>query len=336
MEQGSATAEETRHKAPACGPGSVSVIIPVKNGLPHFREVCAALAVQQYDAPCEVICIDSGSRDGSDRIAESAGFRLVRIAPEAFGHGRTRNLGAAMSRAEFLVFVTHDAIPEGRDWLCDLLAPLRADPAVAGVFGRHIGHRGADPFICWELESHFAGLAAFPVVEITDRAAYEADVGLQQIYHFYSDNASAMRRSVWCQHPYPDVQFSEDQLWAKTVVEAGFRKAYAPRAVVRHSHSFGPFETLRRSYDESRAFRKLFGYRLSRGWRHCLRSAFWLAGRDLGLARRHGWWRSHPRATLSRVAQALARPLGHYLGAREKIPDVLARSLSRDDWIRRL
>lgn len=317
-------------------PNSVSIIIPVKNGLPYFRDVCAAVAAQVYDAPIEVICIDSGSKDGSDRIALDHGFRLVRIPPAEFGHGRTRNYAASLSGSEYLAFLTHDAIPDDDQWLARLLAPLRADPRVAGAFSRHIAHHGADPFITWELQEHFRGLGNFPMVEITDRAAYDADLGLRQVYHYYSDNASAMPRRIWEQHPYPDVQFAEDQIWAKTIVEAGYKKAFASDSVVRHSHAFGPWATLRRSFDESRAFHKLFGYELSTGPRQILRSAAYLAQRDIGNAVRLGWWRSHPGKTLSRIGESLTRPLGHYLGCRKSLPRWIENRISLDDWIRAL
>lgn len=318
------------------GPDSVSVIIPVKNGLPHFREVCEALATQEYDAPWEVICIDSGSTDGSKKIALDHGFRVHEIRPETFGHGRTRNVGAEMSTADYVAFLTHDAIPNDTEWLAKLVQPMRNDDRVAGVFSRHIAHSDADPFVTWELEQHFQGLAKYPVVEITDRAAYDTNVGLQQVYHFYSDNASALRKSVWTDIPYPDVQFAEDQIWAKTVVEAGYRKAFAQDSVVRHSHAFGAWETLQRSFDESRAFNRLFGYKLSPSWRHVFRSTGFLFKRDARNAWAQGWWKSHPGTTLSRCGAALTRPLGHYLGHRPGLPSWFEKRLSRDDWIRSL
>ncbi|WP_348646747.1 glycosyltransferase family 2 protein [Aliiroseovarius sp. F47248L] len=318
------------------GPNSVSINIPVKNGLPHFKDVCEMLAVQDYDGPFEVICVDSGSTDGSDSLAEAQGFRVVRIDGKDFGHGKTRNYSASLSKADYLVFITHDAIPNDARWLSELIAPMREDTRIAGVFSRHIAHGDADPFVEWELEQHFKGLADFPVVEITNRTEYDANQGLRQIFHFYSDNASAMPRRIWEQHPYPDVQFAEDQIWAKEIVEAGYRKAFAFDSVVRHSHSFGPFETLQRSFDESRAFRKLFGYRLSGSPAHVLKSAAYLMKRDIGLALRNGWWRTHPSKTCSRLFEAITRPLGHYLGARDRLPDFMTRHLSRDDWIRSL
>lgn len=317
-------------------PDSVTIVIPVKNGLPFFRDVCAALAEQEYDGRQEVLCIDSGSKDGSIEVATSFGFRVERIPSAEFGHGRTRNLGAKLANTEFVAYLTHDAIPADRHWLANLLKPMRADARVAGVFSRHIAHDGADPFISWELREHFRGLADFPMVEITDREEYDRNIGLRQVYHFYSDNASALRRSVWEAIPYPDVQFAEDQIWAKTIVEAGYRKAFAVDSVVRHSHAFGPWETLRRSFDESRAFQKLFGYELASSWKSVFRSGVYLMRRDIGNAMREKWWRTHPLKTVSRFFESFARPLGHYLGCRPNLPEWVARRISRDDWIRSL
>ena len=314
----------------------VTVVIPVKNGLPYFQDVCSALAAQQIDIPFEVLCIDSGSTDGSQALARKHGFHVHEILPAEFGHGRTRNLGVELSGTEFVAFLTHDAIPDDPLWLDRLIRPMRDDPRVAGVFSRHIAHQDADPFVAWELDAHFKGLAEFPIVEITDRAMYDADESLRQVYHFYSDNASAMRRSVWEDIPYPDVQFAEDQIWAKTIVEAGYRKAFAASSVVRHSHTFGPWETLQRSFDESRAFRRLFGYQLSKSLFAVVKSAVYLLNRDIGLAVRNGWWKSYPSKALSRMGEALTRPLGHYLGARDRLPGWLEMRLSRDDWIRSL
>lgn len=317
-------------------PNSVTVVIPVKNGMPHFAEVCAALDRQEYDAPVDVLCIDSGSRDDSVAVADRYGFRVERIPADEFGHGRTRNLGARLANTEFVAFLTHDAIPADEHWLGALLRPMRDDDKIAGVFSRHVAHENADPFISWELREHFKGLENWPVVEITDRAEYEQNQGLRQVYHFYSDNASALRKSVWEMFPYPDVQFAEDQIWAKTIVEAGWRKAFAQDSIVRHSHSFGPWETLRRSFDESRAFQKLFGYELCDSPKNWLRSSLYLMKRDIGNAMQEGWWRTHPGKTVSRVFESFTRPLGHYLGCRPELPTWVEKRISRDDWIRSL
>ncbi|QND52685.1 glycosyltransferase family 2 protein [Phyllobacterium sp. 628] len=135
----------------------VSIIIPVKNGLPQFRRVIEMLSRQKFDAEFEVIVIDSGSRDGSKEIVpqDDPRFRLIEISSADFGHGKTRNLGASLARGEFCAFLTHDAVPADEYWLAELVKPLRENDEVAGVFGRHIAYPDASPFTRWELETHF-------------------------------------------------------------------------------------------------------------------------------------------------------------------------------------
>lgn len=311
----------------------VSVIIPVKNGLPHFRRVIDMLKKQHLDAPFEVIVIDSGSRDGSKEAvpADDPRFRIVEIESSSFGHGKTRNLGVELSRGDYCAFLTHDAAPANEFWLQELLRPLREDDTVAGVFGRHLAYESATPFTRWELETHFEGLRQWPVVRITDAREYIRNQGLRQVYHFYSDNSSCMRKSVWRKLPYPDVDFAEDQMWAKTVVEAGYAKAYAYESVVYHSHDYSPWERLQRSYDEARALNELFGYELGATRRNALRQAWRTTGRDFLLAWRNGWIRTAPLATLMRPVDNLARQIGYYLGTRRpRFTERHQRALSRD------
>lgn len=311
----------------------VSVIIPVKNGMPGFARVLDAVARQQLDAPFEVIVIDSGSSDGSPEAVPLSDprFRLLRIEPAEFGHGKTRNLGVAAARGAFCAFLTHDAVPADEFWLRELLRPLLDDDQVAGVFGRHVALEDASPFTRWELEVHFSGFRQSPKVWISDAREYSRNLGLRQMYHFYSDNSSCLRRSVWQLHPYPDVDFAEDQLWAKQVIEAGFRKAFAWDAVVYHSHDMGLVERFRRSFDEARAFKQLFGYQLGPSRWGVLRQVARTSARDWLLAVRHGWILTHPLQTLLKPLDNLARQLGYYIGSGSSaLASKHAGALSRD------
>ncbi len=294
-----------------------SIIIPVKNGLPHIAEVYKMIARQNVDFEFEVIIIDSGSTDGSLQAVpvDDERFRVVEIPPASFGHGRTRNLGAELARGELCVFLTHDAVPANSHWLAELVRPLREDSRIAGAFGRHIAHRGASPFASWELETHFAGLKQWPVVWISDAREYARNQGLRQVFHFYSDNSSCMRKSVWKEYPYPDVSFAEDQIWAKTIVEAGYRKAFSWDSVVHHSHDYSVWERLSRSYDESKALNELFGYKLVSSVWNVMMQSLRTTVRDLRLAIDNGWISSDLLVVTKQPFNNVARQVGYYLGA---------------------
>ncbi|MEO1660838.1 MAG: glycosyltransferase family 2 protein [Pseudomonadota bacterium] len=316
----------------------VSVIIPVKNGLPEFERVLAGLQDQEFEHEFEVLVIDSGSSDGSKEAIphDDPRFKLIEIDSADFGHGKTRNYGIELSEGDYCAFLTHDAAPFNEHWLRNLVRPLLEDEEVAGVFGRHVGYEHASPFTKWELETHFDGLRQWPVVQLDDARAYTKDIGLQQVYHYYSDNSSCLRKSVWDEIPYADVDFSEDQLWAKAIVEAGHKKAYAADSVVYHSHDYSLMERFRRSFDEARAFKRLFGYQFCSSRRTMLKQAFLTTKRDLGLAIKNGWIFRYPLTTLLKPFDNLSRQIGYYYGTVN--PDLVASHghiVSRDKRLQR-
>jgi len=311
-----------------------SVIIPTKNPGPIFHKVLSAVLNQAVDFDYEVLVVDSGSTDGTVEYIgnlKNANLRLHCIEPSSFGHGRTRNMGIQMTTGQYAVLITHDAMPASENWLDALVSAADKDDSIAGVFGRHIAYPGASPFTKRELELHFSGFAADPVVSIEDPDRYARDQGYRQFLHFFSDNNALVRRSVWETLPYPDVDFAEDQIWARKIVEAGFKKAYAHEAVVFHSHDYSLVERLQRSFDESYAFYRLFGYVLCADLKSMLRSWVALSVRDLSYVRSESL-RNFSFIDIVRMPfDNLMRLMGHYLGARgDKLPPRVRRLFSWD------
>jgi glycosyltransferase involved in cell wall biosynthesis len=56
------------------------------------------------------------------------------------------------------------------------------------------------------------------------------------------------------------VPYAEDQLLAREMIEAGYRKAYNPEAAVLHSHDYPPGEFFKRYFDEWRSLREVLGH----------------------------------------------------------------------------
>jgi len=311
-----------------------SVIIPTKNPGRIFRSVLPAVCEQITDFEYDVLVIDSGSVDGTVDYVRSfpdIRVRLHEIPAHEFGHGKTRNLGVSLTQGEYAVLITHDALPATKHWLASMVHAADQDSRIAGVFGKHFAYPDASPFTKRDLERHFANFAPDPVVWLEDRSRYEQDPGYRQYLHFFSDNNALVRRSVWEQHPYPDVDFAEDQIWAETVIKAGWKKAYAEEGAVFHSHDFALMELLHRSFDESYALFRLFGYTLVPSLPRLMRSWLGASLRDLKYARQQGLLRKQPRAVLGMPFENIMRTSGHYLGSRaEKLPRWLRHWLSRD------
>jgi rhamnosyltransferase len=295
----------------------VSVVIPTKNGGSRFQAVLKAVLEQQTDWPFEVIVIDSGSRDDTLAIARAnPTVHLMEVEPTDFQHGRTRNTAIQSAKGEYIAMITQDAQPAADNWLRCLVREIEADEQVAGVFGRHIAYDDASLFTRDELVQHFSGFRAQPKVQLDDQDRYRTDDGYRQFLYFFSDNNALLRRSIWEQHPYPEVDFSEDQAWARIIIEAGYKKSYSHDAVVYHSHNYGLWERFQRSFDESMALNELFHYDQSTSLLVLLRSWVGLTLRDFRSVRQNlskeGWKLLIP--ALRMPVDNLMRVSGSWLG----------------------
>lgn len=88
---------------------TVSVIIPVYNGLKHIETTLDTVLQQTHPAD-EIIVIDDGSTDGSVELLERLGAELpitVIHQPNA-GQSAARNTAAKLATSELLAFVDHD------------------------------------------------------------------------------------------------------------------------------------------------------------------------------------------------------------------------------------
>lgn len=245
-----------------------SVVIPTKNGGKIFENVLRSVLEQDLNVneAFEVIVVDSGSNDGTVELVKKTQERypnvvLKEILPKEFGHGRTRNLGASLARGKNVVFITQDALPYNKVWLKNLIAVFNLDPDIAGVFGKHVPYDDCDIFEKYNLKVHFDNFGSDTTVYyIDDKERYDREEGYRHLLCFYSDNSSAMRKEVWARYPYPDVDFAEDQLWAKSIIEKGYKKAYAPESVVYHSHNYTFKQQFKRYFDEYKGLNKIYNY----------------------------------------------------------------------------
>lgn len=265
-------ASQTEVTAPAISrpqDTELDVVIPTYNGLAEVTRVIEALRSQRNAEALQIHVIDSHSSDGTTEwLRAQQDVALTMVAQTEFQHGRTRNAGAAIGQAPVIAFLTQDAVPATRRWSDDILKMMRHYPQAAGLFGRHLPYPDHPIWVRQEIKGHFENMLKYPLAlskETDPQKWASGDQGWRQLLHFYSDNNSAMRRSVWQQMPYPEVDYGEDQIWARDIIEAGYTKLYAPTATVYHSHDYTPPETYARSKTEADFFYRHFGYQLGKG-----------------------------------------------------------------------
>ena len=319
---------------------SVSIIIPVKNPGKIFKRVLSAIYVQEYDGYVEIIVIDSGSTDGTLEFLNEAlkinkNLKIVSIPSSEFGHGKTRNLAIEKSSGELIAVITHDATPINKDWLKNMVQPFLENENVAGVFGRHQAYEDADIFVSLELNQHFDRFNRTPPItyfKIEDFNAYNADKNLQMFYCFFSDNNAMLRKSVWDKIPYEDVNFAEDQKWAKAILEKGYIKAYTDQAIVYHSHNYTMVEVFRRSFEEAFSFQINFQHLIVSSLKELIKIVL-LKNRNDYLILFH----SKEKRFSNKLFQLFYRPMynllrysGYFLGSQKRISSILYSKISMD------
>ncbi|MCK6527384.1 glycosyltransferase [Myxococcota bacterium] len=233
------------HEPPEADPSpAIGVVVPVRDGGERLRGLLAALGRQRGIGPVEVLVVDSGSRDGSVAAARGAGARVFALDGEPFHHARVRNAAIARSRAPLVAMLTQDAVPRGETFLADLAAAVLRDDRVAGSYGRQVPRPGADPYSQAEIARWTPD--GPPEVRVAPSPGALGALSPAERYALcrFDDVASCVRRADWERVPLPDVPFGEDVAWAAEVLAAGRAIAYAPAAVVEHSHEPG-FRALR-------------------------------------------------------------------------------------------
>lgn len=232
--------------------------MPTWQGAEFLERVLTALAAQRTGLSWDLLVVDSGSTDGTLEILARHAARFpvplcVRhIDKVEFDHGDTRNLLAALSRGELLVYLTQDAIPLGEGWL-EGLARNFDDPAVAAATCRNVPRADAHP-VTKLLSAGDPGYAPERrEVRLPPEAEYASlDAHARRLLYNFNDVASAVRREVWELHPFPRTWFGEDVLMARALLEGGWTVVYDAAHAVEHSHDYDAAETYARAHVDGR------------------------------------------------------------------------------------
>lgn len=240
----------------------VTIVIPVKNGEEHLDILLKKIFSQKTKLKYEIVVVDSGSKDSSiDIIKRYTQVKLYEIKSEEFNHGMTRNYGASKGTGEFIVFLTQDAIPATDFWLDNLVSACKLKDNIAGAFGRHLPYPDCNILDKRDLFLHFENFGKNTIFQkIEDYERYKKDIAYVQWLSFFSDNNSCLNRKVWEKIPYDNVTFSEDQVWARKIIEEGYIKVYTPYAPVYHSHNYDLKEYGKRYYDEFKGLYGIYDY----------------------------------------------------------------------------
>lgn len=130
----------------------VSVVIPHYNSPDSLARVVEAVRAQDYAGEVEIVVAD----DGSDRLPQIAGVRLVQQKDLGFRAAAARNLGACAATGEILAFLDADTVPEP-GYLAAVVPHIVGDDRAVVVGTRLTGAQREEPEWlrdAWERTDH--------------------------------------------------------------------------------------------------------------------------------------------------------------------------------------
>lgn len=271
----------------------ISIIIRAKDEMPWLKYTLRLLKLQERQ-DYELICVDSGSQDGSWELLQESGAKICyRIKPEDYIPGKVLNQAIAQSSGEIIVFNNADCVPLNRYWLSELVLPLETDPSMAASYACQIARPDARPLVQKDY----------------DRAFGDGSIAATW-KHFFSLASSAVRRDLILQHPFDeDIRYSEDIEWSWRMKGLGYGIGYAKDAKVWHSHNYNLKQIKKRYLGEGKAEASIYTEHYSEHpeeksfTRSVLLSAGMETLRDAAYLLRRGRLDWLPKAPIYRLAQ---------------------------------
>lgn len=167
---------------------------------------------------------------------------VTHFAKSEFDHGGTRNKGAAMSDAPFILFMTQDAVPYDA-YLVENLLKAFEDSQVAAAYAKQLADKN-DNYL-----EYYTRQFNYPE---ESRKKTMADLKELGIKTFFCSNVCAMYRKEY----YDEMNgfsleaiFNEDMMLAAGFVEAGYGIYYAADAKVWHWHNYSGIQQFHRNFD---------------------------------------------------------------------------------------
>lgn len=233
----------------------IDVIIPTYHPEGRLPVTLRRLAEQSLPVR-RVLLMDTCERDGSSPLeqllresaigTEIGGMRIEeRLIPwDEFDHGGTRAMGADLcSDADYLLYMTQDALPAGQNLVEELVRGFSMAPGTAVCYARQLPNEDAWP------EERISRQISYPEQSRVKSAADFAVLGIRTLY---CSNVCAMYNAEIYRKLGGFVNhtvFNEDMIYASGALKAGYHICYCAGAQVYHSHNYSAVQQFRRNFD---------------------------------------------------------------------------------------
>ena len=221
----------------------IDVIIPTYKPGIEFEKLIGRLQNQEY--PIHKIIIINTRTDIFPKELDRSNYEIeiTHIEPDQFDHGGTRNMGAGMSDADIVVYMTQDAIPVDEKLIGTFAKIFEENPDIGIAYGRQLPREE-----CNIIERHTRRFN-YPEKSLIKTKEDLPRLGIKTF--FCSDVCAAYRRNYLLSaggFEDPTI-FNEDMIFAGKRIYAGDKVAYVAEAKVMHSHNYTGSQQFHRNFD---------------------------------------------------------------------------------------
>lgn len=167
---------------------------------------------------------------------------IKNIDKKDFDHGGTRNLGAKLSSADIIMFMTQDAVPGDKKLIESLMEPLYNEK-VASAYARQLPNAGASVLEKYSRTFNYPPESLIKSKEDIDKLGIKT--------YFCSNVCAAYKRDVYESLGGFTTKtiFNEDMIMAYYVIKNDYKIAYTAKAKVYHSHEYNNIAQFKRNFD---------------------------------------------------------------------------------------
>ena len=223
----------------------VSIIIRTLNEAAFLPSLLDLINNQSYKN-FEIIIVDSGSKDDTQKIAKEFSDKLLIIEKDDFTFGYAINHGIKHSNGELVCIISAHTKPESNNWLEELVSAFNYEKLdnskVAMSYGKQIGGE----------TSNFSEIMDF-------HSLFGKEELKKSSPKYFCNNANSMiRKDLWSTHPFNEsLSGLEDIEWSKYWMDKGHEIVYKPNASIIHIHNETGSQIRNRFWRESIAARSI-------------------------------------------------------------------------------
>ncbi|MBE5940072.1 MAG: glycosyltransferase family 2 protein [Lachnospiraceae bacterium] len=221
----------------------VNVAIPTYRPDSRLKEIIIRLNKQTI-VPDRILIINTDEEYLSeDDYKQFNNVDIVHITKDQFDHGGTRDMAMKLLVGDYNIYMTQDAMPVNSRLIEELVVPMADDETIAVTYAKQLPSKKAGV-----IEKYTRAFNYGDDDILTSEDDVES-IGIKA--YFCSDVCAAYRTAYYDEiggFPLKTI-FNEDMIYASRALKASYRKLYASKALVVHSHNYSAWQQFTRNFD---------------------------------------------------------------------------------------